>query len=170
VFVPVAGPAAVTTGVLAAAKAQRTTVDEPVLELRPTVLATDIDRIGDQLVVRKDRLELRDRHNGLRRTLAIADIVDVQIQRRLTSAALVVITRTATDMVIKGLRPESAESARQAILDLRPAEMPYLDQLDERSLMRAILELHRAGLLDDVEMAEKTALVARMADHRGAVR
>jgi hypothetical protein len=65
--------------------------------------------------------------------------------------------------VIKGLRPESAESARQAILDLRPADVPSVDQVDERSLMRAILELHRAGVLDDMEMAEKTALVARMA-------
>jgi hypothetical protein len=159
------GPARVTTGVLAAAKAQRPKGEEPLMELRPTVLATDIDRIGDQLVVMKDRLELRDRHGGLRRTLAIADIVDVGIQRRLTSAVLVVTTRTATDMVIKGLRPEAAESARQAILDLRPAEPAHVDHLDERSLMRAILELHRAGVLDDLEMADKTALVARMAGH-----
>ena len=87
----------------------------------------------------------------------------MQIQRRLTSAVLLVSTRTATDMVIKGLRPETAESARQAILDLRPDEVPHLNQLDEQVLMRAILELHRAGVLDDVEMADKTSLVARMA-------
>ena len=29
--------------------------------------------------------------------------------------------------------------------------------------MRAIVELHRAGVLDDDELAEKTALVSRMA-------
>jgi hypothetical protein len=168
VVLPAGAPAPVTTGVLAEAKAKARpapTSDDAVLELRPTVLATDIDRIGDQLVVMKDRLELRDRHGGLRRTLAIADITDVQVQRRLTSAVLVISTRTATDMVVKGLRPESAESARLAILDLRPSVVPVLDQLDERALVRAILELHRAGVLDDREAADKTALVARMAGH-----
>ncbi len=162
VVVPTGGPARVTTGVLAAAAAQRPKHEQPVMELRPTVLATDIDRIGDQLVVMKDRLELRDRHNGLRRTVPLADISDVQVQRRLTSAVLVVSTRSATDMVIKGLRPEAAEAAREAILKLRPVEVPVLAQLDERSLMRAIVELHRAGVLDDDELAQKTALVSRM--------
>jgi hypothetical protein len=156
VVVPAGGPARVTTGVLAAAAAQRPKHERPVMELRPTVLATDIDRIGDQLVVMKDRLELRDRHGGLRRTLALADIDDVQVQRRLTSAVLVVSTRTTTDMAIKGLRPEAAEAAREAILNLRPVETSFLAQLDERALMRAIVELHRAGVLDE------TAMVARM--------
>ena len=163
VVVPTGGPARVTTGVLAAAAAQRPKHEQPVMELRPTVLATDIDRIGDQLVVMKDRLELRDRHNGLRRTLALADIDDVQVQRRLTSAVLVVSTRSATDMVIKGLRPEAAEAARDAILKLRPVDVPAPARFDERALMRAIVELHRAGVLDDTELAEKTALVSRMA-------
>ncbi len=163
VVVPAGGPARVTTGVLAAAAAQRPKHEQPVMELRPTVLATDIDRLGDQLVVMRDRLELRDRHNGLRRTLALADITDVQVQRRLTSAVLLVSTRNGTDMAIKGLRPEAAEAARDAILKLRPVAMPVLAQLDERSLMRAIVELHRAGVLDDDELAEKTALVSRMA-------
>jgi hypothetical protein len=163
VVVPTGGPARVTTGVLAAAAAQRPKHEVPVMELRPTVLATDIDRIGDQLVVMKDRLELRDRHNGLRRTLALAAISDVQVQRRLTSAVLVVSTGNATDLVIKGLRPEAAEAAREAILELRSVDIPTPAQIDERALMRAIVELHRAGVLDDTELAEKTALVARMA-------
>jgi hypothetical protein len=162
VIVPSGGPARVTSGVLAAAAAQRPRPERPLMELRPTVLATDIDRIGDQLVVMKDRLELRDRHGGLRRTLALADIDDVVVQRRLTSAVLVVSTRTATDLVIKGLRPDAADSARETILQLRPEEVPALGDQDERALMRAIVELHRAGVLDDTELADKTALVARM--------
>ncbi len=160
--VPTGGPAAVTTGVLAAAAAKRSRGERPLLELRPTVLATDVDRIGDQLVVLTDRLELRDRHGGLRRHLVLSDIVDVQVQRRLTSAVLVVHTRTATDMVIKGLRPEAAEEARAAILRLCPPE-PVLPTLDDRALLRAIVELHRAGVLDDIELAEKTALVGKLA-------
>ena len=163
VVVPTGGPARVTTGVLAAAAAQRSRPERPVMELRPTVLATDIDRIGDQLVVMKDRLELRDRHGGLRRTLDLADITDVQVHRRLTSAVLAVTTRASTDLVVKGLRPESAESAREAILRLRPTDQPAVTAIDERALMRAVVELHRAGVLDDVELAEKTALVGRLA-------
>ena len=163
VIVPSAGPARVTTGVFAAAAAQRPKGDRPVMELRPTVLATDIDRVGDQLVVMRDRLELRDRHGGLRRTVALADINDVQIQRRLTSAVLLVTTRTSTDMIIKGLRPEAAESARETIMTLRPIEDPFPVQFDDRSLMRSIVELHRAGILDDTELAAKTALVDRLA-------
>ena len=167
VILPSGGPARVTTGVFAAAKAQHPKGDRPVMELRPTVLATDIDRVGDQLVVMRDRLELRDRHGGLRRTVALADINDVQIQRRLTSAVLLVTTRTSTDMIIKGLRPEAAESARETIMTLRPLEDPFPNQFDDRSLMRSIVELHRAGILDDAELAAKTAMVDRLAGRSG---
>lgn len=164
VVVPTGGPAPVVTGVLAKArdKSRKADAPEPVMQIHPTVLATDVDRIGDQLIVLKDRLELRDRHNGLRRTVRIADIVDIEIQHRLTSAVLVITTRTATDMVIKGLRPDTAESARHAILDLLPDEPGLPPGIDERILVKAILDLHRAGVLDDDEAAEKTALVARL--------
>ena len=165
VVLPAGGPAPVVTGVLAQARTGRSKPDrdDAVLELRPTVLATDVDRIGDQLVVLKDRLELRDRHGGLRRALAIADVVDVQVQRRLTSAVLVVSTRTATDMVVKGLRPETAETAQLAILDLRPTPAAAVATVDEPALLRAVMELHRAGVLDDREVADKTALIGRLA-------
>lgn len=164
VVVPTGGPAPVVTGVLAKAREESRRADgpEPVMQIHPTVLATDVDRIGDQLIVLKDRLELRDRHNGLRRTVNIADIVGIEIQHRLTSAVLVITTRTATDMVIKGLRPDTAESARHAILDLLPDEPGLPPGIDERVLVKAILDLHRAGVLDDAEAAEKTALVARL--------
>lgn len=164
VVVPTGGPAPVVTGVLAKARQESRRADgaEPVMQIHPTVLATDVERIGDQLIVLKDRLELRDRHHGLRRTVNIADIVDIEIQHRLTSAVLVITTRTATDMVIKGLRPDTAESARRAILDLLPDEPGLPPGIDERILVKAILDLHRAGVLDDAEAAEKTALVARL--------
>ena len=169
VVVPTRGPAPVVTGVLAKAReeSRKSEGPEPVMQIHPTVLATDVDRIGDQLIVLKDRLELRDRHNGLRRTVDIADIVDIEIQHRLTSAVLVITTRTATDMVIKGLRPDTAESARHAILDLLPDEPGLPPGIDERVLVKAILDLHRAGVLDDAEAAEKTALVARLVGRSG---
>ena len=166
VILPSGGPARVTTGVFAKAKAKHPKGD-PVMELRPTVLATDIDRVGDQLVVMRDRLELRDRHGGLRRTVGLADIDDVQIHRRLSSAVLLVTTRTSTDMIIKGLRPEAAESARETIMTLRPLEDPFANQIDDRSLMRNLVELHRAGILDDTELAAKTAMVDRLAGRSG---
>jgi len=160
VALPRGGPAARATGALAAA-AQRSRPEEPVMELRPTVVATDIDRVGDQLVVLRDRLELRDRYGTVRRTLDLDDIELVQVHRRLTSAALEITTRVATDLVIKGLRPESAEAARRAISELRPHGRAAGSEVDERTLVRALLDLHHAGILDDAELAAKKALVAR---------
>jgi hypothetical protein len=170
VAIPRVGPAAVTADVLAAAAAQRPRPEatakgeEPLLELRPSALATEIDRIGDQLVVMTDRIELRDRHGGLRRQLALADIEDVTVERRLTSAVLRVRSRTATDMVVKGLRPDLAEEAQAAVLALLP-EVPLINSIEEKALMHSILALHRAGVLNDAEVAVKTELVARMAGH-----
>ncbi|HEY6532876.1 MAG TPA: hypothetical protein VIY72_11260 [Acidimicrobiales bacterium] len=164
VVVPRGGPAAVTTGVLAAAAAQRPKVEKPLLELRPTALATEIDRIGDQLVVMTDRIELRDRNGGLRRQLALADIQDVSVERRLTSAVLHLTSRTGADMVVKGLRPDLAEEAQAAVMALLP-EVPLINSIEEKALMHSILALHRAGVLNDTEMAAKTSLVARMAGH-----
>jgi hypothetical protein len=164
VVLPRGGPAAVTTGVLAAAAAQKPRAEKPLLELRPTALATEIDRIGDQLVVMTDRIELRDRHGGLRRQLALADIEDVAVERRLTSAVLHLKSRTATDMVVKGLRPDLAEEAQAAVLALLP-EVPLISSIEEKALMHSILALHRAGVLNDTEVATKTTLVAHMAGH-----
>jgi hypothetical protein len=164
VVLPRGGPAAVTTGVLAAAAAQKPRAEKPLLELRPTALATEIDRIGDQLVVMTDRIELRDRHGGLRRQLALADIEDVAVERRLTSAVLHLKSRTANDMVVKGLRPDLAEEAQAAVLALLP-EVPLISSIEEKALMHSILALHRAGVLNDAEVATKTTLVARMAGH-----
>jgi hypothetical protein len=164
VVLPRGGPAAVTTGVLAAAAAQKPRAEKPLLELRPTALATEIDRIGDQLVVMTDRIELRDRHGGLRRQLALADIEDVAVERRLTSAVLLLKSRTANDMVVKGLRPDLAEEAQAAVLALLP-EVPLISSIEEKALMHSILALHRAGVLNDAEVATKTTLVARMAGH-----
>ena len=111
-----------------------------------------------------DRIELRDRHGALRRQLALSDIEDVAVDRRLTSAVLHIRSRTATDMVVKGLRPDLAEEAQAAVLALLP-EVPLINSIEEKSLMHSILALHRAGVLNDAEVAAKTALVARMAGH-----
>lgn len=164
VVFPRGGPAAVTTGILAAAAAQKPRAEKPVLELRPTALATEIDRIGDQLIVMTDRIELRDRHGGLRRQLALSDIEDVTVERRLTSAVLKLTSRTASDMVVKGLRPDLAEEAQAAVLALLP-EVPLISSIEERALMHSILALHRAGVLNEAEVAAKTSFVARMAGH-----
>jgi hypothetical protein len=111
-----------------------------------------------------DRIELRDRHGGLRRQLAHADIEDVTVERRLTSAVLNVRSRTAGDMVVKGLRPDLAEEAQAAIRALLP-EVAVINSIEEKALMHSILALHRAGVLNDHELSSKTAFVARMAGH-----
>jgi hypothetical protein len=164
VVVPRGGPGSLATATLAAA-AHRSKSEEPVMELRPTVVATDIDRVGDQLVVLRNRLELRDRYGTVRRTLDFVDIETVRVHRKSTSAVLEITTRVATDLVIKGLRPESADAAQRAIEELCPSGTPTEPEADERTLVRALLDLHRAGVLDEAELAAKKALVAQ-AVHR----
>jgi hypothetical protein len=52
-------------------------------------------------------------------------------------------------------------------MTLRPLEDPFPNEFDDRSLMRCIVELHRAGILDDTELAAKTVLVDRLAGRSG---
>ncbi len=124
VAVPIGGPAAAVSGALAAA-AQRPRPTTATLDPSgATVLAADLDRSGDRLVIMGERLELRDRRGGIRRQMALGDIHDVAVQRRLTSAVVVVRSRAGSEILVKGLRGETAEEVRAAIVahQLRAAE------------------------------------------------
>ena len=153
------------TDVLAAATAGRRPSEAPVLEVRPSGIGADLERTHAHLDVYPDRVEVRDRHGGLRRKLDLTDVEGVEVQRRISGATLVVQSATGVDLVMKGLRPDAADQARQTILDLRPPPGTR-PPLDEARLLRHLVELHRAGVLDDGELADKTALVVELA--RGA--
>ncbi len=116
VAVPIGGPAAAVSGALAAA-AQRPRPTATTLDPSgATVLASDLDRSGERLVIMGDRLELRDRRGGIRRQMALSDIHDVAVQRRLTTAVVVVRSRAGSEILVKGLRGEAAEEVRAAIV------------------------------------------------------
>lgn len=160
--VPTGGPATVVTHVLAAATAARRPPEVPVLEVRPAGIGADLDRTHPHLEVYPDRVEVRDRHGGLRRKLDLSDVEGVEVQRRLSGATLVVQSATGVDLVMKGLRPDDADAARQTILELRPPPGTR-PPVDEARLLRHLVELHRAGLLDDAELTDKTARLAELA-------
>jgi hypothetical protein len=159
----------------------RTAVPDPLLEVTPSRLATDIDHIGERLLIFSDRVELRDRHDAVRQCIAGEEITDIVVHRKLTGAVLSIESATGPVIVAKGLRPEQADEARHLILRKtrrtgpvsrqssrtpaspptgpRPANRPPA----EEELVRKLTDLHRAGVLTDDEFRDKLRLVARLA-------
>jgi hypothetical protein len=182
----------------------------PLIELRPSPLGADLDHLGDRLLVFEDRIELRDRTDHLRQSVAAPDITDVGVQRKFTGAVLTIAGRELEPIVVKGIKPEQADEVQRLIhTRLRhPAEAapdhgnaaaadaptnggaapdpspeasalaaPSPDavaaaadrlailnrsRLNEAELLRKLADLHRAGVLSDVEFSEKIALVGRL--------
>lgn len=156
------------------------------MEVKPTPLKSDLDRIGDRLVVFKDRVELHDRNGGVRQTIRGDQITDVVVQKKFTGSAVTVESIDGTMIVAKGLRPEQAEEVRDLILrrtrrgdrpqSTRPSSTPPRPapviapevankaRIDAADLLRKLDDLHRAGVLTTAELDEKRALVARLAE------
>ncbi len=102
---------------VAAASAALAVADAaPLLEVKPKSLNQDVDRIGDRLVVFKDRVELHDRAGTVRQSIRGDQITDVVVQKKFTGSAVTVESIDGTMIVAKGLRPEQAEEVRDLIL------------------------------------------------------
>jgi hypothetical protein len=181
--------------------------DGLLIELRTSPLGTDIDHIGDRLLVFDDRVELRDRNDLVRQALPGDDITDVIVQRKFTGAVLSVESGTGGSIVTRGLKPDQADQARLLIHKQTRAGRPATpksgddtprpqrpnpsvngpkppnvtlpspdavaaaaarlailnrDRLNEADLLRKLADLHRAGVLTDVEFEEKISLVGRL--------
>ena len=87
----------------------------PLIELRPSPLGADIDHLGDRLLVFEDRVELRDRADHVRQTVAAADIAEVGVQRKFTGAVLTIAGLDAEPIVVKGLKPEQADEVTRLV-------------------------------------------------------
>jgi hypothetical protein len=172
--VPTGGPAAVISTVFGAPAPDLAVPDTPLLELRPSALGADVDQLGDQVLVYVDRIEHRDRHGRLKRRMSLRDVTEVEVHRRLTGTLLEVHSHAGVALVVKGLRPEAAEQARELIAAHRPqprgVAAPAHPEFDEAGLLRKLVELYRAGVLDDQELAAKTEVVAAMAREVVALR
>ena len=145
-------------------------LENPVLlELRMSPLGADIDHIGDRLLIRSDRIELRDRADTIRRWTAMADVERVAVQKKLTGASLVIESSTAGQILAKGVRPDLAEEAHLLISRLAPPPIepvpptPPVRRIDEKDLARKLTDLYQAGVLTTMEYEEKKELIARLA-------
>jgi hypothetical protein len=192
---PASSPAAAKTGPAPAAaqtegvEREHATPADALLEVKPSPLNTDIDRIGERLVIFNDRVELRDRNDRVRQVIKGDDITDVVVHRKFTGATVTVESLDGTSIVAKGLRPDQAEEVRTIIQrrtrQSRPASSNRatptraassspkasseasatpVKAIDAADLIAKLIDLHEAGVLTTEELEEKKALVARLAN------
>ena len=165
--------------------------EPPLLEVKQGTLAADIEHIGERLVIFNDRVELHDRSDRVRQVIAGSDIADVVVHKKFTGSTVTVESGTGESIVAKGLKPEQADEIRAVILkrtraglpsgtaapasrpgreprepivdarDPKPAQAP--SATEAAALVAKLDDLHRAGVLTDAELAEKKALVERLA-------
>jgi hypothetical protein len=152
----------------------------PLLEVKSSPLGSDLEHFGDRLAIYVDRVELRDRLDRVRQSIAADDIVEVVVQGRLTGAVLTVESRRGPGITAKGLRPDQAEAARELIeRKTRPVRLDDAADavdavetadavtgtpvIDEAAMVSKLDDLHRAGVLTDEEHREKVELVGRLA-------
>lgn len=159
--------------------------ETPLMEVKPSPMASDIDRIGERLVIFADRVELHERSGRVRQSISGDQIADVVVARRFTGHVVTVEAGDGTTLQAKGLRPEQAEEIRDLIMRRtrrtgpapdrpdRPAGAPTPGapaaagarpaSFDTKGLLAKLDDLHRAGVLTDAELAEKRAVVASLA-------
>jgi hypothetical protein len=87
----------------------------PFMEVRGSALGTDIDRIGEKILIFADRVELRDRGNTVKQTIAYGELAGVTIQKKIMGPTLLVQSRSGATMTAKALRPETATGAKAMI-------------------------------------------------------
>ncbi len=162
---------------------------DALLEVKPPIQRSDPGHIGERLVIFGDRVELHDRNDRVRQVISGDDIVDVVVHKRFAGATVTVESLDGSSIVAKGLSPDKAEKVRdiiqrrtrqtgpatrdrqrslqdeplEAVAPGLPTAMPPQPSIDVEDLMSKLVALKAAGILTDVELAEKRALVARLA-------
>jgi hypothetical protein len=89
--------------------------EAPFMEVRGSALGTDIERIGEKILIFADRVELRDRGNTVRQTIAYTELAGVVIQKKIMGPTLVIESTGGETMTAKALRPELATGAKAMI-------------------------------------------------------
>jgi hypothetical protein len=124
----------------------------PFMEVRGSALGTDIDRIGEKILIFADRVELRDRGNTVKQTIDYAQLAGVTIQKKIMGPTLLVQSRTGATMTAKALRPETATGAKAMIekharrrLDATPGADVLVDTPTAAPPPPSDLELDFAG-------------------------
>lgn len=161
---------------------------QPLLEVRPSAVATDLDRLGDRLAVYDDRVSMLDRHDNVRERIDGHEIADVVLSKRFTGWVVTVEAGSGETITVKGLRHEQAEEIRDLIMrrtrrtgpaPSRPARpTPSADAtaeagevtditdgatpVDRVRLLAALDALHEARVLTDDEVAAKRKVVEEL--------
>jgi hypothetical protein len=89
--------------------------DVPFMEVRGSALGTDIDRIGEKILIFADRVEQRDRNNTVRQTIPYDELDHVDVQKKIMGPSLLITSTSGETMIAKALRPELATGARAMI-------------------------------------------------------
>ncbi|MDZ7734600.1 MAG: hypothetical protein U5R31_17310 [Acidimicrobiia bacterium] len=135
---------------------------EPLLELRSSALGGDVDESGARLIVHADHLELRDSRDRVRGTVAVADIVRVEVRRRFSSTRLVVHGPDGRSLEIRGVKSRAVDRFRSTVADLKlPPEEVGTATMPTAAALRRLDELAAMGLLTPGELADRRASLAR---------
>jgi hypothetical protein len=90
--------------------------EPPLLEVKSSGINADLEHLGDRLAIFTDHVELRDRLDRVRQSVRGEDIVDVTVQKKLTGVVLTIHSARGQGLVVKSLRTDQAEEARQLIM------------------------------------------------------
>lgn len=113
---PASPPPPPATPAKADAEPRVPSTDSPLLEVKQSPLHSDIDHLGERLVIFTDRVELHDRNDRVRETIFGPDIADVVVHKKFTGSTVTVESGTGVTIVAKGLKPDQAEEIRTLIL------------------------------------------------------
>jgi hypothetical protein len=123
----VATPAA-TPRPMSPAAVDETPSEPPLLEVKSSAINTDLEHLGDRLAIFTDHVELRDRLDRVRQAVRGEDIVDVTVQKKLTGVVLTIHSARGQGLVVKSLRADQAEEARQLIMRKTRPIQPVRDE------------------------------------------
>lgn len=118
----------------------------------------DVDRVGEELHVFADRVDLIDRNGQPLTRIPRDDLTAVKIRRRMRHATLTIRATNAT-IAMKGVDPADAERVRDDLLGL--TEPPTRAS----AALARLDELAAAGLLERKDLAAKRAEVLRTRTH-----
>ncbi len=102
--------------------------EPPLLEVKSSAINADLEHLGDRLAIFTDRVELRDRLDRLRQAIRGEYIFDVTVQKNLTGVVLTIHSARGQGMVVKSLRADQAEEARQLIMRKTRPIQPVRDE------------------------------------------
>lgn len=90
-------------------------LDVPFMEVRGSALGTDIDKIGEKILIFGDRVELLDRSNLVRLSIPYDQLAGVTLTKKMMGPTLEIRATTGRSMSAKSLRPETASGAKAMI-------------------------------------------------------